>query len=191
MSRSRTATTPSPVTTLSAVDILASLTLTAITPAGPVDGPNNITFGIRFLETPNGGTGGFCADGAAVGSGGVNVNGCADIFVIDQNSLNFPFLYDTDGAGGDPALLYYISFFEATSGLNPLPTAACLAATGSSAPCLGFETPEEEDTTFRFAALITGEPVSINVPEPGSLALAAWPWPAWPGLAAGAKALTA
>jgi len=159
-------------TTLAAVDILASLTLTALTPSGPIDGPTNITFGVKFLETPNAGTGGFCADGKAVNSGGINANGCSDIFVIDQNSLNFPFLYDTDGLGGDAPELYYISFFESTSGLNPLSAAACLAVTGSSAPCLGFQTSEQATTAVRFAALITGDPVVINVPEPGSLALA-------------------
>jgi PEP-CTERM motif len=64
---------------------------------------------------------------------------------------------------------YFISFFELTSGLNPLPAAAC-AALGQPSPCLGFETPEAEDTTVQFASLITTERV-VLVPEPGSLAL--------------------
>ena len=129
-----------------------------------------MTFGIDFLETPNGGTGGFCADGAAVGSGGVNANGCADLFVLGANTLNFAFQYDTDGAGGDPAQTYFISFFEQSAGLKPLSAAACLAVTGSNAPCLGFETPEAANTTVNFASVITSQPVSI-IPEPASLAL--------------------
>lgn len=156
---------------LDRVNILSTLTLTPFSPALPGLSPVTLTFGINFLETPNAGTGGFCADGAAVGSGGVNSNGCADIFVLESNSLNFSFFYDTDGAGGDPAQQYFISFFEQTQGLNPLSSAACLAATGVNAPCLGFETPEGLNTTVNFAAVVTTREVVINVPEPASLAL--------------------
>ena len=100
---------------------------------------------------------------------GVNSNGCADIYVTDINSLNFPFYYDLDGLGGPlQNQLYYISFFEQTNGLNPLSAAAC-AAVGQPSPCLGFETPEGANTTVNFASLITTTPVTI--PEPGSLAL--------------------
>lgn len=155
---------------LDRVNILSTLTLTPFSPAGQGLPPATLTFGINFLETPNAGTNGFCADGAAVGSGGVNANGCADIFVIEANTLNFAFEYDTDGLGGDAAETYFISFFEQSAGLNPLSAAACLAVTGSNAPCLGFETAEGVQTTVNFAALITSQPVQI--PEPGSLALA-------------------
>ena len=98
------------------------------------------------------------------------MNGCADIYVTDVNSLNFLFYYDLDGAGSiyNPQQ-YFISFFEQTNGLNPLPVAACNAVPGASAPCLGFMTPEGQDTTVQFASLITTTPVTI--PEPGSLAL--------------------
>ena len=90
---------------------LLTLTSVAPPPDGPTIGPVELPFTVSFLETPNAGTGGFCADGAAVGSGGVNINGCADIFVIDVESLNFPFPYDSDGAGeGDPRL-YFLSIF--------------------------------------------------------------------------------
>jgi hypothetical protein len=152
-------------TTLSSVDILSTLTLTPSDPLGSGLAPATITFKINFAETPNGAD--PCADGGANGAG-VNENGCADIFVIDQNSLNFPFFYDLDGAGVLPNQQYFISFFELTGGLIPLPVAACTAASATS-PCLGFRTPEDADTTFQFAALITTEPVSI--PEPGALAL--------------------
>ena len=145
---------------LTSVDILATLTLTPFNPvmSGQV-GPFTITFGINFSETPNGGSGGVCADGGAVGTG-VNANGCADIFVISQDSLNFPFSFD----GED----YFISFFEQTAGLNPLSDEACTAA-GADTGCLGFETPEAATTTFTFASLITTEPVTV--PEPSTLGL--------------------
>lgn len=152
-------------TSLSSVNILSTLTLTPLVPANPALPSQTITFGINFAETPNGSN--PCADGGANGFG-VNINGCADIFVIDQNALNFGFMYDTDGLGGDPAVQYFISFFELTGGLNPLPAAACAAA-GTGSPCLGFRTPEGADTTFQFASLITTQRVSV--PEPGILSL--------------------
>lgn len=153
-------------TSLSSVDILSTLTLTPFAPPDAGLAPATITFTVNFSETPNGDS--PCADGGANGAG-VNVNGCADIFVIDKNALNFPFFYDLDGAGGPlQNQQYFISFFELTNGLNPLPAAACGSA-GIGAPCIGFETPEGQDTTFQFAALITTQPVSV--PEPGTLAL--------------------
>jgi hypothetical protein len=158
-------------TTLSSLNILSTLTLTPFSPSGAALPADTITFTVNYLETPNGAN--PCADGGTNGVG-VNSNGCADIYITDQNSLNFPFYYDLDGIGGTyQDQLYYISFFEATSGLNPLPAAACNAVPGASAPCLGFETAEGADTTVRFASLITTEKVVINVPEPGSLALLA------------------
>lgn len=156
-------------TTLKSVNILSSLTLTPSDPAAPGLPAAPITFKVHYLETPNGDN--PCADGGTNGSG-VNSAGCADIYVTDANSLNFSFFYDLDGAGALQNQEYFISFFEATSGLNPLSSAAC-AAVGIASPCLGFETPEGQDTTVQFASLITTEPVHINVPEPSSLALAA------------------
>ena len=158
-------------TTLSSLNILSTLTLTPSSPSGDALPADTITFTVNYLETPNDAN--PCADGGAYGVG-VNINGCADIYITDQNSLNFPFYYDLDGIGGTHQdQLYYISFFEATSGLNPLPADACNAVPGASAPCLGFRTAEGADTTVRFASLITTEKVVINVPEPGSLALLA------------------
>lgn len=154
-------------TTLSSVDIESALTLTPVAPPGSGLPSNTLTFKVHFLETPNGAD--PCADGGANGVG-VNSAGCADIYVTDANSLNFPFWYDLDGAGPLPNQQYYISFFELTSGLNPLPSAACTAV-GQPSPCLGFRTPEGQDTTVQFASLITTQPVSV--PEPGSLALLA------------------
>lgn len=152
---------------LESVTLRSTLTLTPFDPAATGLAPVSIDFLIRFYETPNGAN--PCADGGANGVG-VNVNGCADIFVIDQSSLNFPFFYDLDGAGPLQNQQYFISFFELTGGLIPLPAAACNAVPGVTFPCLGFRTPEGQDTTFQFAAVITTEPVVILVPEPGVLA---------------------
>lgn len=164
------ANNPITAPSLDRVNILSTLTLTPLLP--PLTGLPAVTqtFGINFQETTNDpGPNVLCANGG-VNFVGVNINGCGDIFVLESNILNFSFWYDTDGGGGDPAQQYFISFFEQTGGLNPLSTAACLAATGSSAACLGFVTPESATTTFNFAAVITTDRVSI--PEPGSLALA-------------------
>lgn len=150
-------------TTLSSVDILATLQLTPNTPAGPGLPSGDILFKVKFFETPNE-PGAICADGGA-NHVGKNINGCADIFVIDNEAANFMFFYDTDGPGGDDPVLYSVSFFEMTSGFNFLPSAACLAATGSSAPCRGFETAEFMDTTVQFGILISA------IPEPDSIAL--------------------
>jgi hypothetical protein len=154
-------------TTLSSLNILSTLTLTPLVPLGVGKvGPTTITFGVNFLETPNGAN--PCANGGTNWTG-VNINGCADIYVTDQNSLNFLFMYDLDGAATEyDAMPYYISFFELSQGLNPLPVEAC-SAVGVSSPCLGFMTPEAQNTTVQFASLITSVPVVI--PEPGILAL--------------------
>lgn len=153
-------------TSLSSVNILSTLTLQPFSPLDSAAPPATVTFTIKFAETPNAAN--PCADGGANGVG-VNVNGCADIFVIDKNALNFPFFYDLDGPSDPlPNQQYFISFFELTGGLNPLPVAACTAA-GAANPCIGFRTPEGKDTTFQFAAVITTEPVVV--PEPGVLGL--------------------
>jgi hypothetical protein len=153
-------------TSLSSVDIQSTLTLTPSVPAGLGLPSAVIVFGVNFLETPNAAN--PCADGGANGVG-VNGNGCSDIFVISQDALNFSFMYpDLDGPEAGTPREYFISFLELTSGLNPLPAAACSAA-GVVGPCLGFRTAEAQTTTVQFAALITTEPVQI--PEPGSLAL--------------------
>lgn len=153
---------------LQSVTLRTTLTLTPNVPALPGLPPDTLDFAIRLVNTSNDSN--PCADGTANGAG-LNVNGCADIFIIDQQSLNFPFAYDTDGAGGDAPVGYFISFFEQTGGLNPLPAAAC-AAGGVASPCLGFRTPERLDTRFQFAARITTDRIQIPVaPTPALLAL--------------------
>jgi hypothetical protein len=154
---------------LDTVDIESTLVLTPFIPGGSGLPSQTLVFHVNFTETTNNLN--PCPNGLPNNSG-VNVNGCADIFVIDQTSLNFPFLYDLGTGQGQKQ--YFISFFEQTNGLNSLPTAACTAA-GASSPCLGFMTPESQDTAFRFAALITTVEVTPHgdVPEPGMILLAA------------------
>lgn len=153
---------------LDKVSLQSTLMLTPNTPAGPGSvGPVAISFLIDFLETVNHPNSGNCAGGGTDGNG-INSAGCADIFVIDQTSLNFPFMFDLGAAGGNKGpQQYFISFFEETAGLNPLPPIACTNTVGYN-PCLGFRTAEGQNTTFRFAAVITTRPVSI--PVPGTLA---------------------
>jgi hypothetical protein len=160
-------------TTLDKVTLAVALTLTPLVPPLGALAPTSTTFLIDFFETPNGDD--PCANGGA-NETGVNVDGCGDIFVIGADALNFSFTYDTDGVGGDDPQEYFLSFVEATSGLNALSPAACLAATGSTDPCLGFVTPEKANTLVSFGALITTTPVVIipdpnEVPEPDMLLL--------------------
>lgn len=167
--------TNQPITgeTLDRVTLGVTLTLTPLAPPSAGLPSMSHSFLIDFLETPNGSD--PCANGGANGAG-VNIDGCGDIFVIGNDALNYSFFYDTDGAGGDDSQEYFLSFLEVTSGLNSLSPTACQAATGSPAPCLGFITPEKQNTTFQFGTIITTEEVEIipdppDVPEPGVLAL--------------------
>lgn len=154
-----------PVTgrTLDKVDLASTLTLTPFDPTGTGLLPVTLNFLINFEETTNNAN--PCADGGINGSG-VNSNGCADIFVMSNNLLNYSFVYDL-GLGDKT---YYISFFESTSGLVSLPATACASA-GAAAPCLGFRTPEGAATPATFAAMITTDPVVVTVPEPATLAM--------------------
>jgi len=155
-------------TTLDKVTLVNELTLTANAPPGSQQPPVNLSFLIEFQETPNNDD--PCADGGGNGAG-VNANGCGDIFVIGADALNFSFTYDT-GDGEEQE--YFISFVEVTGGLQSLSTEACLSATGSSDPCLGFVTPESATTSFQFGTIISTDKVVIqppNVPVPGALSL--------------------
>lgn len=150
---------------LKSVDILATLDLDPIGFPDVVP-PGDITFKVKFIETPNSpGTGVLCADGLAQGVGKNTADGCADIFVIDSATANFSFILpDTDGAGPDKAYEYFVSFFG--DGFTPLSDAACAAA-GAASGCQGFETSENLDTTAEFKIRID----AVEVPEPGSIAL--------------------
>lgn len=153
-------------TSLTSVNILSTLTLTPVDPSGSSLPAGTTTFKINFAETTNDPRPSLCANGGVYGTG-VNANGCADIFVIDQDSLNFTFPFaDPD----DPTTIrtYYLHFYEKTGGLTSLPSAACSAA-GATAPCLGFMTEEGKNTPAQFVVRITTKP--LQVPEPGTLAL--------------------
>ncbi len=158
--------------TLTSVDILSTLYLTPLAPAGSTVGPlGPVTFAVNFAETPNGAS--PCANGFGQNVGVNNALGCADIFVIDQQSLNFPIvLPDPDNAA--IVRTYFLSFFEKSGGFTSLKgpasnlSAPCTAA-GASYPCLGFMTPEGQNTPAQFAVTITSVPITI--PEPGTLAL--------------------
>ena len=151
---------------LSTVTIAAALTLIGSTPAGGPVQAGGITFGVKFIETPNRPASGICADGTLLSSGPLNFNGCADIFVITNNTLDFVLPYDSDGAinGFDPRL-YFVSFSGTGYGL--LSNGACAAA-GAAVGCQGFRTAESANTTGVFQILIT--PLN-ETPEPASLAL--------------------
>lgn len=151
---------------LTAVDIFATLSLQSISPiTGPIVS-DDMTFGIKFVETVNDPANGICADGT-LRSDAVNANGCADIFVIEPNTFNFPLLYDSDGSlNGDDPQPYFISFLA--GGFGALSNSACGAA-GAANGCIGIETAENQSTTVNFSLLITSSP--FRIPEPDSMAL--------------------
>ncbi|MEM9255148.1 MAG: THxN family PEP-CTERM protein [Pseudomonadota bacterium] len=154
--------------TLDRVSMLNEITLTSVVPPGSSQPPTVLSFLIDFQETANNPD--PCPDGGANGVG-VNANGCGDIFVIGADALNYSFFYD-GGDGVDQE--YFISFVEVTNGLQSLSPDACLSATGSADPCLGFVTPEQASTSFQFGTIITTDPVVVippEVPAPGVLGL--------------------
>lgn len=137
---------------LDTATVKSTFTLTPLTTDGeplPLPpAPFDTTYVVNFEETLNDGP---CPVGGVP---------CSDIFVLESGNLNHAFVL----AG----FQYFVSVFEITSALAPLPSDACTAA-GSPPGCIGFITPEEATTTARLAAIITSEP--IGVPEPAALAL--------------------
>lgn len=108
-------------------------------------------FEIYFIETSNSRP---CLPGSATV--------CDDVFVLTMGALNHQFEYD--------GFTYYASIFETTNNIQALPGAACASA-GSTAPCIGFMTPEGQNTPARFAFTITSTPITVQVPEPNAVAL--------------------
>ncbi|MEM9256921.1 MAG: THxN family PEP-CTERM protein [Pseudomonadota bacterium] len=148
--------------TLEQVSFLNEITLTPLSQAGSSQPPTVLNFLIDFVETTNN-VDEICANGTPIGQG-INSEGCGDIFVIGDDALNYSFFYDAgDGFNQE----YFISFVEVTNGLQSLSSEACLSATGSADPCLGFVTPERASTSFQFGALITSAPLVIGPPGPG------------------------
>jgi hypothetical protein len=165
--------------TLTSGTILDTLTLTPSAPGGytgqaPVSAPQ-LTFQFNFQETPNGGTGGFCAGNRAIPAAG-----CEDLFGFAPTTLNNPFQYNDVGldglwgTGDDFLRTYYASVFVIDGSGNPFPISQLLpgecSAIGLNAGCFGFRTAEAAQTSAQFAFAVTTDPISI--PEPGSLALA-------------------
>ena len=156
-------TLPSGTKSLLSTDLSITIALTPSDPAGdPLSPALERTFNIRFIETPNRNPGQTCADGGTNGVG-INVDGCADIFVFEFDYGQFDFVYD--------GYIYSLFLFEDPTvdppTLGPLSDAACEAA--DAAPgCFGFMTAEAKDTFAQFALSIelVGE-----VPEPAALAL--------------------
>jgi hypothetical protein len=152
--------------TLQSAWLKDTLTLTPQLPNPPYPGPSanapSLEFFFKFLETPNGGTNGFCEDGVTPGGN------CGDLFGFDSSvlsSLNIPFSYD-----GEDYLLSVL-VLNANGTASPIGTLAAgeCAALGLPAGCQGFKTAEAARTTAYFAFSISTEPVFV--PEPGTLAL--------------------
>jgi hypothetical protein len=134
--------------TLDTATLQTVLTLTAIDPDPAPNDPlaldESLVFNIDFIETPNT-TCSFPSDSV-----------CDDIFVIEFGSLANSFDY--------LGVTYNIAIVTLTGNITPLPNATCAAA-GVASGCLGFTTPEGENTPVDFGILIT------QVPAPGALAV--------------------
>lgn len=150
----------------------STMTLQPLSPSASALPSQFLDFDIKFTETTNNLS---PCPGTGANNTGVNSNGCADIFVISRDSINFAFqypLFSGDGNPTGPLHTYYVSFLEETQGLNVLPAATCTAA-GAAAGCLGFVTPESQSTAVKFKVLVTTDPINPggDIPEPGSMAL--------------------
>lgn len=153
-------------TYLDQVTMQFDLTLAAAGSPPGAQAPVTLTFLVDFYESVN--TDPTCADGFPNGEG-ANVNGCGDLFVISADALNYSFTYD---AGDGDVQQYFVSLVELGGGLSALSTEACLSATGSSDPCLGFVSPEDTTNTFEFGTIISNAAVEVDViPAPGVLSL--------------------
>jgi PEP-CTERM motif len=142
---------------LTSATLTGELLLQALNPPGPQELFAPAKFIIKFLETPNAGTGGRCADGAA--------RPCPDIFVVDAASsspLQDIFLKEIDG------FKYYLDVD--LTGLTNVGPESC-AAVGQPFPCVGFVTPENRTTPLNIEFRIRTIDPTVTVPEPGILAL--------------------
>lgn len=146
--------------TLNSISVLTTLNLTPTAPSGPALPQESAVFSIDFYETPNAGSGGYCADGTPT-SAPQNAAGCGDIFVLLGNFDATKIDYD--------GVTYWVQIFEATGSLKPLSDDACTAA-GAAKGCQGFITRENQNTPVQFAFLLSTEPRN-EVPEPSSIAL--------------------
>jgi len=143
-------------TILESATLQSRLWLTPTTPAGSTLPPREIFFDILFEETLN--SSNPCADGGANNTG-VNINGCADIFVVaNPASLVDSFLIDDH--------LYTITIGAA--GLGTLSNSAC-AVVGQDEGCVGFLTIEQQSNTLSPFFTITASAVQVPVPATAAL----------------------
>ncbi len=146
---------------LTSATLTATLNLAAVLPVPTPGAPGALPpllVNIGFVETPNSGT---CTVPASP-------TPCNDIFVLVGGLLNQAFSYDVDGTG---AVNYFLNVFPSTGGVLSTLTPAECAAAGQAAGCIGFTTPENQNTTLGFSFTVSTAP--FTVPEPGSLALVA------------------
>lgn len=142
---------------LSAV-LTNTVVLNPVIPNNPALPGQLFPFSIGFAETSN--AAGTCAVASSP-------TPCNDIFVLTGGLLNSSF--DYDALDGDGLMTYFVNIFPVTGGvLGVLDNSVCAAA-GQGSGCIGFTTPEGEDTTLAFGFTISANP--LQVPEPGILAL--------------------
>lgn len=139
--------------TLQTATLSTSLTLSPFGSESAID-PITALIGIQFYESPNTSSPANC--------GFASTTACDDLFIITFGELNSTFTYD--------GYEYLVSVLETSNQLNTLSPEACTAA-GADVGCIGFQTPEDFFTQAQFGILLTSRPVTINVPEPGTLAL--------------------
>lgn len=140
-----------------------SLYASGIAGSGPATGPSPVNLNILFNETSNTGT---CAV--------AGLTPCPDIFVLTTPLQNQTFFYDSDGAGDDIPVQYFVNLFPTNGALVFLTDAACATVNIISGPsgqrCTGFTTEENANTLLQFGFTVSTERLS-TVPEPGSIAL--------------------
>jgi len=136
--------------TLNTAELETTLTLSAVNPDPAPNDPlglaETLTFTIKFTETPNISPCGFPVDTI-----------CDDIFVIELGLLDSSFVYD--------GITYFVSIVDLSGALGPLDDATCAAA-GAASGCIGFTTPENQNTTVNFGILVT-----TAIPAPGALSV--------------------
>ena len=125
-------------------------------------------FNFKFRETPNaGGDGGTgrCVDGTLASSW---AGGCPDLFGFNNigGGINQSFSYD--GNTYFASVLTLDANLQPTLGFSTLEASEC-AILGLNNGCFGFHTNEGQQTTERFAFVISAKP--FDIPEPGSLVL--------------------
>jgi hypothetical protein len=147
-----------PLTDASLFDVLF---LTPTDPSGPQFQVPALVFNIHFIETPNVGPAGACADPSSPVP-------CNDIFVLlaDTSGFNPSDNSFNQNFTGPDGLTYNAKIFIDNVGI--LSDAECEAA-GVADGCVGFTTEEGKANNFQAAFAISATP--FGAPEPATLAL--------------------